>query len=71
MQFDEARVEKVARALCEAEGRDPDEEVPAGGLESVRQGNAIVQRARVQPLWKTMTAEAKRFIAAFDVLKAM
>lgn len=70
MQTDE-RLERVARAMCQADSQSPDEEVTSPHPESF-----VVQRHRglgmgaecFGPRWETYHKEARRFLAAFDAL---
>lgn len=60
------RVERVARAMCVEDGKDPDGQVPTGRLETVRSGNAFVQQEATDDAWRAYEKEARRFIAALD-----
>ena len=60
------RVERVARAMCTADGKDPDEQMPTGRMETVRSGNAVVRQAITISGWQNYEPQARKFIAAFD-----
>lgn len=62
------RVERVARAMCKADGRDPDGQVPAGRMETVREDHAHVLREATESAWRRHKKEAQRFIAALDAV---
>lgn len=66
--IDESRVERVARALCQADGKDPDA-LSLGKMVSERPGSAFVRRQETFPSWKNYEEEARRFIRAFDAAK--
>jgi hypothetical protein len=60
--MDDDRVERVARAMCKADGKDPDEQMPTGHV-TVR---AFVQEEATVSAWQKYEPEARRFIAALD-----
>jgi hypothetical protein len=65
------RVEKVARALCYADGSNPDARHSTGQMETVRTSpNCLETREITVPLWHTHVAEARRLVAAFEALTA-
>lgn len=65
MNLSTIQTELVACALCEADGKNPDEDVPTGELEIVRVGQANpVQRAVTMKAWQSYEREARRFIVA-------
>jgi hypothetical protein len=66
MAADDPRVERVARALCQADGKDPDKDITTGRMEVVRTHNTATQREVTEPQWKGYEPEAVRFLAAFD-----
>ena len=55
------RVERVARALCKADGKDPNARVPTGRM--VITGEC---GSEFYFLWTDYEKEARRFIAALD-----
>jgi hypothetical protein len=63
-------VERVARALCQADGKNPDEQVATGETEVLINSGPLHERHTPQSVtqarWKTYKQEAQRFIAAFD-----
>jgi hypothetical protein len=59
------RLERVARALCKADGHDPDKQVPTGAIEVVRSG----QHEVMVSTWHRYMKEARRFITALDAAK--
>jgi hypothetical protein len=63
------RLERVARALCRADNKDPEKTYQTGAVESVRQGNAIVTQYVTAPLWKKYEPEAAKFIAVYEALR--
>jgi hypothetical protein len=67
---DDLRIELVARAICEAEGRGPDQLVTTGELEVVRSDRTGVERRpKLVPLWQTKVDAARTFIACYDAIR--
>ena len=64
---DEDRIARVARALCVADGHDP-EEVIHLGTDEVEAGGTTYSRDVLVQAWTTYVSEARRKIAA---VKAM
>lgn len=64
---DEARVNRVAQALCVADGHDPEEPIHVGS-ETVEADGAEHYREVVAPAWTTYTGEARRFVAAMRAM---
>ena len=60
---DEDRIARVARALCVADGHDPDEAVHLG-TDDVEVAGDIYSRDVLVPAWTTYASEARRMIAA-------
>jgi predicted nucleotidyltransferase len=61
------RVERVARAMSKADGKDPDRQEPTGRMETVRlSANSVEQREATIKAWRAYEKEARRFIAALD-----
>ena len=60
--------EIVARALCTAEGLDPNEIVSAGGAEPVAVDGSVVVAPTEQPQWQRFVKEARKFIAAHQAI---
>ncbi|MCA6098892.1 hypothetical protein [Bradyrhizobium australafricanum] len=65
---DDYRVERAARAICKADGNDPDRQVPTGRMETVREDHALVCREATESAWRKYEKEAQRFIAALDAM---
>jgi len=69
--MDDSRIELVARALCEAEGKDPDETQQGDRLPQVA-GKVSTLDYEDVPNWRYKrygyAAEAKKFVMAFDIL---
>lgn len=64
------RLERVARALCQVEGTDPDSPYQTGDMETVQPHPGMVTYQPVTaPSWKKYEKDARRFIAAYDVLR--
>ena len=61
-------VEQVARALCRADERDPDEDVASIDVEPFSSSLSYLRPTKVKG-WTTYEAEAKRFVAAFAVMQ--
>ncbi len=59
---DEDRIARVARALCVADGRDPDEVVHLG-TDEVEASGTTYSRDVLVPAWTTYVSEARRKIA--------
>ncbi|MBB4369126.1 hypothetical protein GGD63_001914 [Bradyrhizobium sp. cir1] len=64
------RIERVARAMCMADGKDPDRQEPTGRMETVREGSAHVLREATESAWRKYENEARRFVAALDAANA-
>ena len=64
---DEDRIERVARALCAADGHDPEEPVYVGS-ETIEADGVEHYREVVAPAWTTYTGEARRFVAAMRAM---
>lgn len=67
--MDNALIEKVARALCQASGGAPDEPVKTGKLITRQVGNTQFQEDETRPKWRSFEAEARSHIAAWSVLR--
>jgi hypothetical protein len=64
------RIERVARALCQVDGTDPDGEHPTATQETVRAASGAFHTVNVNiPNWQRHKTEAKHFVAAFDALQ--
>ena len=61
-------VEQVARALCIADERDPDGDVASIDVEPFSSALSYLRPVQVK-CWTTYEAEAKRFMAAFAVMR--
>jgi hypothetical protein len=59
------RIERVARALCHADGRDPDRVIETGQWETVVSGDLQTRRPVVLRGWKVYEKDARQFLAAF------
>jgi hypothetical protein len=62
------RIERVARALCQAAGKDPDAEHQTNEVEAKLGPVATLDYKRIPNRQDYMT-EAKKFVAAFDALQ--
>ena len=60
---DEDRIARVARALCVADGGDP-EEVIHLGTDKVEVGGQTYTRDVLVPAWATYVSEARRTVVA-------
>jgi hypothetical protein len=60
------RIERVARALCQADGRDPDRSIETGQWETVVSGGHQTQRPVTLRGWKVYEKDARQFVAALD-----
>ncbi len=60
------RIERVARALCQADGRDPDRSIETGQWETVVSGGHQTQRPVTLRGWNVYEKNAKQFVAALD-----
>lgn len=61
--------ESVARALCEHDGRRPDDVIRTGRAAPAMSADGVVELALIlAPAWTTYLGEARRFIAAFEAL---
>ena len=65
--IDEGRIERVARALCAADGHDPEERVYVGS-ETIGTDGADHYREVLAPAWTTYVGEARRFVAAMRAM---
>jgi hypothetical protein len=63
------RVERVARAMCKADGTDPDLRIPTGRMETVAlPSGGMERREQTKAAWQDYEREARRFVAAFDAV---
>jgi hypothetical protein len=62
------RIERVARALCQVDGKDPDAEHQTDERETRQVANARQFGYKSIPNWQDHVEEAKKFVAAFDAL---
>ena len=62
------RIERVARALCQVDGKDPDAEHQTDERETKQVGNARQFGYKNIPSWRDYVTEATKFVAAFDAL---
>ena len=70
MDNDEALVKHVARAMCEADGKDPDEPIRTGKMITTSPSKGVQQREEeVFPGWQSYMADARRFVAAYKALR--
>ena len=60
------RIERVARALCQADGRDPDRAIETGQWETVVSGGLQTRRPVTLRGWKVYEKNARQFLAALD-----
>jgi hypothetical protein len=60
------RIERVARALCQADGRDPDRSIETGQWETVVSGGLQTRRPVTLRGWKVYEKDARQFLAALD-----
>ena len=65
---DEDRIGRVARAICAADGQDPDEVIHLG-VEEVGDGPETYRRDVLVPPWTSYDGVARRFIAAARALR--
>jgi len=65
-EMSDDRIERVARAMCMADGKDPNGQEPTGRMETVYEGNAHVLREATVSAWQKYEKEAQKFIAALD-----
>ena len=63
---DPDRIERVARALCQADGRDPDRSIETGQWETVVSGGLQTRRPVTLRGWKVYEKDARQFLAALD-----
>jgi|HubBroStandDraft_6_1064221.scaffolds.fasta_scaffold207909_4 hypothetical protein len=68
MSESDQRIERVARAICQAEGEDPDAEHLTHENETTRVGAAYQFGPKSIPNWHDYKKEATKFVAAFDAL---
>lgn len=60
-------VERVARALCRFDGREPDSVAASDRTEPfITEDGIAVLRSVEEPAWKKYTREAARLVAAFQ-----
>ena len=64
--MDEEQVERVARALCTLDRKDPEQHVDTGGVTSYRRGTEVITGPVRGPQWRTYRVEAQRFVVAFN-----
>ncbi|RAK66365.1 hypothetical protein [Phenylobacterium kunshanense] len=63
------KIERVARAICAARGKNPDGDSGTGALRTVRRGNLVTQDRDPIPNWRLSETDAKVFIAAQEALE--
>jgi hypothetical protein len=64
------RIERVARALCQTDGKDPDAKRQTNERETKWIGpNAVEEGFKSIPNWRNYVNEATKFVAAFDALQ--
>ncbi len=64
------RIERVARALCQADGRDPDRVIETRQCETVLAGGMQTRRPVTLRGWKVYEKNARQFLAALDAALA-
>ena len=64
---DEDRIARVARALCVADGVDPEERVYVGSASTEAEGGESYYEA-LAPAWTSYAEEARRMIAAVTAM---
>lgn len=64
--IDEARLEKVARELCQAAGKDPDAKMRLGEPIAFAQGDCTIVKPLIVPAWKAYCREAQRLAMSDD-----
>lgn len=62
------KVERVARALCALEGKDPDAMMRTGNFIPVYDNGTVTVAPESAPAWRFFVREAERFAAAYEVL---
>jgi hypothetical protein len=67
--IDDETLERVARAMCRADGSDPDEARPTGKRTAVRAAHGITDRALTEPMWKRYEQQARIHIAADHAIR--
>jgi hypothetical protein len=68
--IDDETLERVARAMCQADGKDPDQRHPTGDVETVRAaGGGSSQEDVTIPMWRRYLREARMHIAADQAIK--
>jgi hypothetical protein len=68
MSENDPRIERVARAICLAEGEDPDAEHLTHEHETTKVGATHQRGPKSIPNWRDYVKEATKFVAAFDAL---
>ena len=63
-------IERVARALCEAEGQDPDKLLGTGLTETVQIGETTTEVPKTKPNWSVFEKDARKFLAALEAAAA-
>lgn len=63
-QTDEARIERIARAMCRAARRNPDERLPAPHHTRAGLPTGFSLASLTVPAWNEFRASAERFVAA-------
>ena len=67
---DEDRINRVAHALCAADGHDPEEPIRVG-RETIEADGVEHYREVVAPAWTTYTSEAQRMVAAIRAMRLL
>lgn len=65
---EDARIEKVARALCKHAGEDPNQTSTVPG--SINLGSGILNHDEPLAKWRSYIQEARKFIVMHDALSS-
>ena len=68
---DDDRIGRVARALCVADGQDPDDLIGVGGEVTGIGEDVDWRRETMAPAWTSYAGDARRFVAAAVALGLM
>jgi len=63
-------IERVARALCEAGGQDPDKLLGTGLTETIQVGDSTTEVPKTRPNWSVFEKDARKFLAALEAAAA-
>jgi hypothetical protein len=68
MSENDPRIERVARAICQADGKDPSADHETNEYEVTKTETSYQREPKRIPNWQGYVKEATKFVAAVDAL---